>query len=68
MKNNTTDHSRQKTLGCATCPNLPQCGQLRSWVDCCNCFYADFTPGIGYWCKKYGGYDPREGCSMGIER
>lgn len=53
---------------CHGCLEFPQNSQLRAWVDCDVCEHGDYTPGVGYWCKKYGGYDSRGGCSKGVER
>lgn len=53
---------------CQICMEFPRNFQMRSWVDCDVCIHRDYTPSVGaYWCKKYGGYDPRGGCSMGVE-
>ena len=55
--------------GCTGCVNLPEKIQLRQWCDCDVCVHGDYTPSQGaYWCKEYGGYDPRGGCTKGIPR
>ena len=65
---NTKGHCSACT-NCAGCVSLPEEIQLRQWVDCDECWHGDYEPSQGaYWCRKFGGYDPRGGCAKGDPR